>query len=300
MEHAGETRVGTPGLTGDGPRRGLGRRPRATQDAEVGAAPGADLGGRGRDPGRPTPFVLDGAKAPHAAGARVRGGDAVVQRRPVPETRNRKAQIPEEHGPELQRRPSEAGHATARASLGATARWRDRLNAAAASRREGPEEPRTVVRPGGPGALRRAPATTHPIGGAASVTRRATARVTRWRDGDRRRRRCGAGGRRAEGKSRRGRRVAGGGPRSSRLRRPWSASGRLGSGVTSRENGPRNRPSFQPGEGHSPSQARIGVYDCLHVALAEREGCELLTADVRLVRAPRPMYPSIVPLSSLP
>ena len=34
------------------------------------------------------------------------------------------------------------------------------------------------------------------------------------------------------------------------------------------------------------SQARIGVYDCLYVALAERAGCELVTADDRLVRAP--------------
>ncbi len=32
------------------------------------------------------------------------------------------------------------------------------------------------------------------------------------------------------------------------------------------------------------SQRRIGVYDCLYVALAEREGCELVTADDRLVR----------------
>src|SRR5262245_32271193 len=30
------------------------------------------------------------------------------------------------------------------------------------------------------------------------------------------------------------------------------------------------------------SQARIGVYDCLYVALAEREGCEVLTGDTRL------------------
>lgn len=28
--------------------------------------------------------------------------------------------------------------------------------------------------------------------------------------------------------------------------------------------------------------ARIGVYDCLYLALAEREGCDLLTADDRL------------------
>jgi predicted nucleic acid-binding protein len=31
------------------------------------------------------------------------------------------------------------------------------------------------------------------------------------------------------------------------------------------------------------SQMRIGVYDCLYVALAEREQCELVTADQRLV-----------------
>lgn len=48
------------------------------------------------------------------------------------------------------------------------------------------------------------------------------------------------------------------------------------------------------------SQARIGVYDCLYVALAEQEGCELLTADDRLVRVLRPMFPSITPLASLP
>jgi predicted nucleic acid-binding protein len=46
------------------------------------------------------------------------------------------------------------------------------------------------------------------------------------------------------------------------------------------------------------SQARIGVYDCLYVALIEREGCELLTADDRLKRS----LPShrIVLLSSMP
>jgi predicted nucleic acid-binding protein len=33
------------------------------------------------------------------------------------------------------------------------------------------------------------------------------------------------------------------------------------------------------------SQARIGIYDCLYAALAEQEGCELLTADEKLKRA---------------
>jgi predicted nucleic acid-binding protein len=48
------------------------------------------------------------------------------------------------------------------------------------------------------------------------------------------------------------------------------------------------------------SRARIGVYDCLYVALAEREGCELPTADDRLVRSLQPTYPFIISLASLP
>ncbi len=48
------------------------------------------------------------------------------------------------------------------------------------------------------------------------------------------------------------------------------------------------------------SQARIGVYDCLYVALAEREGCELVTADARLINSLQPSYPFIISLASLP
>jgi predicted nucleic acid-binding protein len=48
------------------------------------------------------------------------------------------------------------------------------------------------------------------------------------------------------------------------------------------------------------SQARIGVYDCLYVALAEREGCELLTADDRLVRTLHGTFPFITSLATLP
>jgi len=35
---------------------------------------------------------------------------------------------------------------------------------------------------------------------------------------------------------------------------------------------------------------RIGVYDCLYVALAEREQCRVVSADKRLVN----VFPSIV------
>ena len=46
------------------------------------------------------------------------------------------------------------------------------------------------------------------------------------------------------------------------------------------------------------TKARIGVYDCLYVALAEREGCELVTADQRLVNTFRGQFP-VVALSSI-
>ncbi len=45
------------------------------------------------------------------------------------------------------------------------------------------------------------------------------------------------------------------------------------------------------------SSARIGVYDCLYVALAEHEGCNLVTADEKLMKN-LPGFP-IVSLASL-
>jgi predicted nucleic acid-binding protein len=44
------------------------------------------------------------------------------------------------------------------------------------------------------------------------------------------------------------------------------------------------------------SSVRIGLYDCLYVALAEQEGCHLITADEKLIKN-LPGYP-IVSLSS--
>ncbi len=48
------------------------------------------------------------------------------------------------------------------------------------------------------------------------------------------------------------------------------------------------------------SRTRSGYYDCLYVALAEREGCELITADQKSVHNLAPHFPFIVPLASLP
>ncbi len=51
---------------------------------------------------------------------------------------------------------------------------------------------------------------------------------------------------------------------------------------------------------HISSDARRGAYDCLYVALAEREGCELITSDDKLIRKLQPRFPFILPLASLP
>jgi predicted nucleic acid-binding protein len=48
------------------------------------------------------------------------------------------------------------------------------------------------------------------------------------------------------------------------------------------------------------SLTRIGVFDCLYLALAEREGCEFITADDRLLRNAQPQFPFVIPLSALP
>lgn len=48
------------------------------------------------------------------------------------------------------------------------------------------------------------------------------------------------------------------------------------------------------------SQTRSGLYDCLYVALAEREQCELVTDDQKLIANLKPHFPFIVPLASLP
>jgi predicted nucleic acid-binding protein len=48
------------------------------------------------------------------------------------------------------------------------------------------------------------------------------------------------------------------------------------------------------------SAVHIGVYDCLYVALAEHEGCELVTADDRLIKNLQAQFPFLVPLASLP
>jgi predicted nucleic acid-binding protein len=48
------------------------------------------------------------------------------------------------------------------------------------------------------------------------------------------------------------------------------------------------------------SAARVGIYDCVYIALAEREKCALVTADDKLVKNLQPSFKFIVALASLP
>ena len=47
------------------------------------------------------------------------------------------------------------------------------------------------------------------------------------------------------------------------------------------------------------SQTRSGFYDCLYVALAEREGIELVTTDDKLLKNLQASFPFVVSLASL-
>jgi len=48
------------------------------------------------------------------------------------------------------------------------------------------------------------------------------------------------------------------------------------------------------------SAMRCGVYDCLYLALAERESCALITADDKLVKNLGATFPFIISLAAMP
>lgn len=48
------------------------------------------------------------------------------------------------------------------------------------------------------------------------------------------------------------------------------------------------------------SALRVGVYDCIYIALADQEGCELVTADDRLVNTVQKQFPFVIHLATLP
>jgi predicted nucleic acid-binding protein len=48
------------------------------------------------------------------------------------------------------------------------------------------------------------------------------------------------------------------------------------------------------------SDLRVGVYDCLYVALADREQCDLVTSDDLMIKRLQPKFPFIRSLASMP
>jgi putative transposase len=196
--YAGEMMVVALGITISGEKRLLGLRQGATENATVVTSLLEELRERGVRTDVPTLFVLDGAKALHAAVIRVWGKFAVIQRCQIHKRRNVEAHLPDKHHDELRQRLNAAYHETnatqARTLLAATVKWLRRISpAAAASLEEGLEETLTVVRLGVPELLRKTLSTTNPIESAFSVAESVTRRVKRWRDGDMRQRWCVAG-----------------------------------------------------------------------------------------------------------
>jgi predicted nucleic acid-binding protein len=57
---------------------------------------------------------------------------------------------------------------------------------------------------------------------------------------------------------------------------------------------------FLPGAYEISSQMRVGVYDCLYVAVAEQEKCDLITADDKMIKNLQGVFPFIKHLSTLP
>ena len=196
--YAGEMMVAALGITAAGEKRLLGLRQGATENATVVTSLLEELRERGVKTNEPTLFVLDGAKALHAAVLRVWGKFAVVQRCQVHKRRNVAAHLPEKHHDELHARLhaayQEKNATQARTLLLATVKWLRLISpAAVASLEEGLDETLTVARLGVPELLRKTLATTNPIESAFSVAESVTRRVKRWRDGDMRQRWCVAG-----------------------------------------------------------------------------------------------------------
>ncbi|NIP69157.1 MAG: IS256 family transposase, partial [Planctomycetales bacterium] len=168
VDYAGETMVCALGITADGTKRILGLRQGATENKRVVTALLEELTERGVDTDVPTLFVLDGAKALHAAVKATWGGRAVIQRCQIHKKRNLKAHLAQKHWPELLRQLNaayyESDYDRALQGLKTTARWLDRISpAAASSLREGMEETLTVIRLGIPERLRKTLASTNPI-----------------------------------------------------------------------------------------------------------------------------------------
>jgi putative transposase len=186
FDFAGQTMVGALGVDDSGAKVPLGVVQGTTENATVCRDLLAKAKDRGLDAAEGLLFVLDGARALHAAVTSVFDGDPIaVQRCRRHKTENVVGYLPAPEKGWVRRKLAaawaEADPGEARAALGALARQLDRVNPdAAASLREGLEETITINRLGVAGALARTLGTTNPMESTIDIVRAHAANVKNW------------------------------------------------------------------------------------------------------------------------
>ena len=204
----GRQMIAAIGVGKDGKKTVLCLREGATENATVVRELLEDLVRRGLDFSTPRLYVLDGAKALHAAVKRHSGELALIQRCLVHKRRNVLEQLPDEYQPAIDRQLLAAyamwEYGDARRALEQIQRELERINPSAArSLEEGMEETLTVHKLRMPELLRKSLASTNIIESAFSVAEELCRRVKRWREGDHRERWAGSALLLAESKFRR-------------------------------------------------------------------------------------------------
>jgi putative transposase len=196
---AQQTVIVALGITRDGRKEPLGLSLGSTENAVICTQLLQDLLVRGLPLVGRVLCVIDGGKGLRKALGDVLGDAAMIQRCQLHQSRNLDALVPRARQAYVRAalrrayRASSAG--TARRQLTTLATWLDTNGHAdaAASMREGLEETLTVLKLNLPPRLRRFFATTNCIENLIGTLRHVARNVTRWRDGDMRRRWLGLG-----------------------------------------------------------------------------------------------------------
>ena len=195
---AGQQMVAALGISQDGRKTILGIRQGATENATVVGELLGDLMNRGLDFAEMRLYVLDGAKALHAAVKKYAGESAPIQRCQVHKRRNVLDHLTDQQKPAVAKKLNAAyaleDYAAAKQALHLLHRELMDLNPSAArSLGEGLEETFTVHRLRVPPQLRKTLASTNVIESAFSIVERVCANVKRWHEGDQRERWVGSG-----------------------------------------------------------------------------------------------------------
>lgn len=194
----GQQMVVALGIGQDGRKSILGLRQGATENATVVGELLGDLLERGLDFSTPRLYVLDGAKALHAAVKKYAGVAAPIQRCQVHKRRNVLDHLSEQDQPAIARKLNAAyaleDYTAAKQALGQLHRELMDLNPSAArSLEEGLEQTLTVHRLRVPPKLRQTLASTNVIESAFSIVEQVCRNVKRWHGGDQRERWVGSG-----------------------------------------------------------------------------------------------------------